>query len=195
MRYGLDLDGVMVDMHRGFNDVVNELWPGRIVPHAQPSDWDMTSLGLTQSEIGQTWNKIKTIRNWWYGLPAYTDSVSAVFRHRLKHPEDEIFYVTARTTETEGMPIMHQSQRWLEMCGISGLGTAVIVAPPDAKKIDIYEEIGVDYALDDALHIAHEGSHIIYLLERPWNENGRSKGLDVVGSVDEFFGTTRRECT
>ena len=192
MRFGLDLDGVVVDMHKGFAKVVNSIWPGRIPAGAEyPPDWDMTSLGLSQSEVGLVWGKIGTIHNWWYGLPAMSHEVGAVFRHRLHHPEDEIFYVTARTTKTDGMPLMHQCQRWLEMCGIGGLGTAVIVAPPDSKKIDIYEEIGVEYALDDALHVVEEGSHVIYLLDRPWNQKGRSAGLDVVNDIDEFFKITR----
>lgn len=193
MRYGLDLDGVVVDMHKGFAQVVNSIWPGRIPSgNEYPPEWDMTSLGLSQPELNQVWAKIRSTRNWWYGLPALTSEVSAVFRHRLAHPEDEIFYVTARSTETEGMPLMHQSQRWLEMCGIGGLGTAVIVAPEDSDKVDIYEEIGVEYAVDDALHIVEQGTHVIYLIDRSWNQEGRSKGMDVVQNLDEFFRTTRR---
>lgn len=192
MKYGIDLDGVIVDMHKGFADIVNQLWLGRIPAGREyPPDWDMTSLGLTNGELGKAWARVKTTRNWWLSLPAMTDNVGAIFRHRLMHPEDEIFYVTARTTETEGLPIMHQSQRWLEMCGIAGLGTAVIVVPTGSRKIDIYEEIGVEYAIDDSLDIVHEGSHVIYLLDRPWNQTGRVVGLDTVKGLDEFFRVTR----
>jgi hypothetical protein len=194
VRYGLDLDGVVVDMHKGFADLANQLWLGKIPTGSEyPPDWDMTSLGLTNGELGQVWARAQATRNWWMSLPAHVNNVSAVFRHRLRHPEDEIFYVTARTTETEGLPIMHQSQRWLDMCGIGGVGTSVIVVPEGTYKIDVYEEIGVEYAVDDALHIVEEGPHVIYLLDRPWNQNRRSKGLDVVKDLDEFFRVTRRE--
>lgn len=181
-------------MHKGFAELVNQIWLGRIPTGAEyPPEWDLTSLGLTQGELGVVWQKVGATRNWWLSLPAHTHNVGAIFRHRLRHPEDEIFYVTARSTETAGLPIMHQSQRWLEMCGIGGVGTSVIVTPPDTRKVDVYEEIGVEYAIDDSLDVVHEGPHIIYLLARNWNRTGRSPGLDVVENLDEFFARTRRE--
>jgi hypothetical protein len=193
VRYGIDLDGVVADMHKGFADVVNAIWPGRIPTGAEyPPEWDLRSLGLSQGELGVVWNKIGQTRNWWMGLPAIVRNVHAVWSHRVRHPEDEIFYVTARTTETEGLPIMHQSQRWLEMCGIAGLGTSVIVSGAE-RKIDVYEALGVEYAVDDSMEVVEEGAHVIYLLSQPWNQTGRSPGLDVVGSLDEFFKTTRGE--
>lgn len=190
MRYGCDLDGCLVDMHKGLADVVNSIWPGRIEPGNEvPTEWDLTSLGLSQSELGAVWSRIGDTRNWWMGLPAHRQNVDAVFRHRLMRPEDEIFYVTARTTRTPGLPIMHQSQRWLEMCGIGGLGTTVIVTAESKAKV--YDLLDIQYAIDDALHVVEEGSQVIYLLDRPYNREGRSPGLDVVESLDEFFNLTK----
>jgi len=192
VRYGIDLDGVVVDMHKGLADLINTIWLGRIPTGAEyPPEWDLTSLGLSQGELGVVWSKVRATPNWWLSLPAWTHNVGAVFRHRLKHPEDEIFYVTARTTDTKGLPIMHQSQRWLEMCGIGGVGTAVIVVPPDIHKYSIYKRIGVDAAIDDSLDVVRVGPSIIYLLDRKWNVTGRTAGLDVVKDLDEFFKTTR----
>ena len=186
-------DGVVCDFHKGLASVINSIWPGRIpVGKEYPPEWDMTSLGLSRAELGRVWQEVGAIRNWWLSLPAVVPNVRAVFTHRIRHPEDEIFYVTARSTETDGLPIMHQSQRWLEMCGIGGVGTSVIVVPSDVKKIDVYEKIGVDYAVDDCLDIVEEGPHVIYLLSREWNRTNRSPGLDIVESLDEFFKTTRR---
>jgi uncharacterized HAD superfamily protein len=194
VRYGIDLDGVVVDMHKGLADLINTIWPGRIPTGAEyPPEWDLTSLGLSQGELGVVWSKVRATLNWWLSLPAWPRNVQAVFRHRLQHPEDEIFYVTARSTDTKGLPIMHQSQRWLEMCGIGGVGTAVIVVPVDTRKVDVYEELDIAYAIDDSLDVVNEGSHIIYLLNRKWNVTGRSKGLNVVKDLDEFFSVTRRD--
>jgi uncharacterized HAD superfamily protein len=191
MRYGIDLDGVLVDMHKGLAEVINSIWPARIPAGGEvPTDWDLTSLGLSRAELGQVWRKVEDTRNWWMSLPAIPANVHALHHHRLLHPDDEIFYVTARTTETLGMPIMHQSQMWLESCGISGVGTSVIVVPEGEDKINVYERIGVQYALDDALHIVEQGPHIIYLLDQPYNRAGRSGEIDVVNSVKEFFKLT-----
>lgn len=187
MRYGIDLDGVLVDMHIGFARVVNLLYPGRIARgHEHPTDWDLTSLGLTNGEVGRVWARIRHIPNWWYSLPAIYANVSAVYRHRIRHPNDEIFYVTARSTETDGLPIMHQSQQWLDACGIGGTGTAVIVAPPDVHKISIYKRIGVVKAIDDSSDVVKMGPQVIRLLAQPWNKNAR-EGLNVVETMEEFF--------
>jgi hypothetical protein len=192
MRYGVDLDGVLVDMHKGLADVINSLWPARIPPGAEiPSEWDLTSLGLSKAELGKVWGKVEDTRNWWMSLPAIPANVHALHHHRILNPDDEIFYVTARTTETLGMPIMHQSQRWLESCGIGGIGTSVIVVPQGIHKYSIYKRIGIDYAVDDALHVVEIGTDIIYLLDKPYNRENRSPGLDVVKSLDEFFKITR----
>ena len=191
MRFGIDLDGVLVDMHRGLADVINSVWLGRIpVGQEYPPEWDLKSLGLSQAELGVVWAKVRATRNWWLSLPAFVHNVSAVWRHRLRYPEDEIFYVTARNTPTLGLPIMHQSQRWLEMCGIGGVGTSVIVAG-ETPKVDIYDVIGVDYAVDDDLDVVEAGPHVTYLLDRKWNRIGRSPGLDVVTSLDNFFQTAK----
>lgn len=193
MRYGIDLDGVLVDMHLGLAKVINSIWPGRIPPGAEyPPDWDLMSLGLFNSELDKVWDNIGERWNWWMSLPAFTNNVGAVYKHRITHPDDEVFYVTARCTDTKGLPLMHQSQRWLDQSGIGGVGTAVLVLPEGTKKIDVYEELAVDYAVDDSLKVVDEGFHIIYLLDRPWNQINRSKGLDVVSDLDEFFEITRR---
>lgn len=187
MRFGIDLDGVLVDMHIGFARVVNQLFPGRIPLGCEyPPEWDLTSLGLTHAEIGQVWRRIETTPNWWLSLPAIRENVGAVARHRITHPRDEIFYVTARATETTGMPLMHQSQSWLESVDIGGLGTAVIVVPPNIQKISIYDRIGVDRAIDDCPDIVALGKNKIWLLDRPWNKNDRV-GMAVVSNLDEFF--------
>jgi uncharacterized HAD superfamily protein len=187
VRYGIDIDGVICDMHLGFAKVVNSLYPGRIPIGAEyPPEWDLTSLGISRAEMGEVWRKIGSTPNWWYSLPAIYQNVSAVFRHRLRHPDEEIFYVTARSTVTAGMPIMHQSQRWLEACGIGGVGTSVIVVPKGQSKADVYDDIGVERAVDDCPDVVREAPRVIKLLDRQWNKNDR-EGLTVVENLEAFF--------
>ena len=41
MRYGIDLDGVIADFHKGFARTINKLFPGRVAPGDEyPTNWD-----------------------------------------------------------------------------------------------------------------------------------------------------------
>jgi hypothetical protein len=186
VRYGIDCDGVIADFHKGFARVANKLWPGRIAPGDEyPSDWEWASRGFDPDEVIRVKEEIAKIPNWWCSLPAIGHNVGAIFRHRLRYPEDEIFYVTARRTDqVAGMPMMHQSQRWIDMCGIGGLGTAVIVMDGD-NKVQLYKELAVDGAVDDdpnQVKLLSAG----YLLSTPWNTDA-SQGKWRVKDLDEFF--------
>lgn len=192
MNIAIDLDGVVCDYHKGFVRAANSIWPGRL-SDGPPPEWEMTSYGLTEREVGQVMERIRSTPNWWMSLSPLYANVSAVLQHRVRHPDDVIFYVTARHAETEGLPIFHQSHRWLEMCGLGGVGTALIVVPPDVRKVDIYEKVGVEYAVDDSLDIVAEGAHIIYLLDQPYNQTDRPASLDVVDDLKDFFKTIRRD--
>jgi hypothetical protein len=186
MRIGVDLDGVVARFNMAFAKVANQLWPGKVEPDPQPLEWDWSDLGFTEAEVDRVWAEIKRIPNWWITLPAYRENVFAIATHRTMHPEDEIFYLTARVSSA-GIPTMHQSQRWLDMCGIGGLGTAVIVKPDGVRKVSIYKRIGVTHAIDDNLPNVMEGPHIIHLLDRPWNRVGREGKLYVHESLGGFF--------
>jgi len=185
VRYGIDLDGVIADFHQGFAQVVNKLWPGRIPPGEEyPDNWDCAGI-LVDGERAKVWREIEKIPNWWCSLRAIGHNVGAIFRHRLRFPEDEIFYVTARHNDKPGtgMPVMHQSQKWIDMCGIGGLGTAVILMNGERKHW-LYGELAVDGAVDDDPH--HLPARGGVLLATPWNVNER-EGLVVVENLDEFF--------
>jgi hypothetical protein len=119
MRIGVDLDGVICDWHKGVADVINSIWPARIPPGGEyPPEWELTSLGLSKAELGEVFQRIEGMHNWYMGLPAIVRNVHAVWHHRIMRPEDEIFYVTARTTETKGLPIMDSNN------GGTGVGYA-----------------------------------------------------------------------
>ena len=193
MRYGIDLDGVICDFHKGFARTINKLFPGRVAPGAEhPDNWDWEGM-LTSEERGKVWREITRTPNWWLSLPAIGHNVGAIFRHRLQFPEDEIFYVTARHHHTgmerSGLPEMHQSQKWIDMCGIGGLGTSVILMNGERKHW-LYGELGVDGAVDDDPH--HLPAKGGYLLATPWNSKERD-GHVVIKGLDEFFERVGRK--
>lgn len=195
MRFGVDLDGVLANFNDEFSQYANTIWPGRYPPGYQATDWNFG--GMSQSDQDKVWAKIKAVPNFWLALKPYRDNVWAIARHRLLYPEDEIFYVTARVP-TDGMPVAHQSQRWLSSVGIFGLGCAVIVkAEHKEDKHSIYTELHVDAIVDDKLaeiHInkAKGGPHLPVLLDRPWNQEDRIDGITVVRNLEEFFERSQK---
>lgn len=183
MRYALDLDGVVASFHDGFARAAGRIWPGRILGHVPPRDKDYESLGLTDKEVEAVKEEIRSTPNFWMHLPAIREAVAAVVHHRLESPDDEIFYVTARRSDTTGMSIMAQSQRWTELVGIGGLGTAVIVSQNKAR---LYDELAIDAALDDD-PTNLTGFSRGFLLTQPWNEQYSGR-IPRVPTVQAFFG-------
>ena len=187
MRYGIDLDGVVCDFIAAFVREVNDVWPGKLPINYQPNDWDWSD-AMTQEEISHVWKIIKHKPNWWLSVPPDLENVRAVALHRIRHPNDEIFYVTARVS-TKGMPPMHQAQVWLKECGIAGLGTAVIVDHSNDKSA-IFNSLECDANVDDKLEAVIEHAAKTkgtFLLSRPWNAEKRPANIQVVSNLDEFF--------
>jgi uncharacterized HAD superfamily protein len=186
VRYGIDCDGVIADFNTSFVREVNNIWPGKLPVNYQPPVWDMAP--LTKDEINKVWEVIEKKPNWWLSLNGYPENIRAIALHRIKFPGDEIFYVTARH-EVAGMPTMHQTQTWLQQCGIGGLGTAVIV-DKSGSKVEIFNALECDANVDDKLAavVEHDKrTRGAYLLSRPWNEVGRPPNLRPVTNLEEFF--------
>lgn len=187
MRFGVDIDGVIASFTTAFTREVNNIWLGKLPINYMPTNWDW-SPELTKADIDKVWERIKGSYHWWLSVPPDFENVRALAIHRIRHPSDEIFYVTARVP-TKGMPVMHQTQTWLEQCGIGGLGTAVIV-DNTGDKSSIFNSLECDANIDDKLEavIDHDReTNGACLLDRPYNRVGRPTGLRVVTSLDEFF--------
>ena len=187
MRYGIDVDGIVCDFVSGFVREINNLWPGRLPLNYQPDSFTVWG-DFTHKDWDVIWDYVSKKPNWWLTLHPYPDNLRAIAVHRIRHPEDEIFYVTARH-EVEGMPTMHQTQTWLNQCGIGGLGTAVIV-DKTSDKAAIFNALMCDANIDDKLEAViehHARTNGAFLLDRPWNRNERPFGIQVVTNLGEFF--------
>ena len=197
MKYGIDLDGIVCDYVSSLTRLANELYPGSVPSNWQPAGtWD---LPLSADKREEVFRAVRRYHNFWLTLDAYRDNVRAIANHRIAHPSDEIYYVTARKP-TRGLPVVHQSQRWLEMCGIAGVGTAVIASHENDDKHGILKALAVDAFVDDTLdevhiNMAKGGPHRSYLLARPWNQEGRWSGVRVVSNLAAFFKEASHEAT
>jgi hypothetical protein len=184
MRFGIDVDGVIADFTGAFIREVNNIWPGRFPVDYQPIEWHW----IPESDEDRVWKVVKNKPNWWLSLQAYPENIRAIALHRIRHPDDELFFVTARVS-TKGMPPMHQTQIWLNQCGIGGIGTSVIV-DHSGDKSAIFNALECDANVDDKLEavIDHvKRTNGAYLLDRLWNRSGRPSGIPTVRGLDEFF--------
>ena len=191
MRFAIDVDGVVANYVQAFVHEVNLLWPGRLPIDYQFPEWHEIG-DLTEGEIKRVLGVIHSKPNWWMGLRPYMENVSAIARHRKQFPSDELYFVTARQ-DTEGMPTMHQTQEWLRMCGIYGLGTGVIV-DYGGDKVPIYNALQCDANIDDKLEaaIAHSrNTRNGILLDRVWNRTNRPPSVIAVSNLSEFFALAR----
>jgi hypothetical protein len=182
----------VADFTSAFIREVNNIWPGRLQLDYQPTKWDWSDGGMSDADNSRVWAVIQKKPNWWLSLHPYPENVRAIAIHRVRHPDDEIFYVTARVS-TAGMPVMHQTQTWLSQCGIGGLGTAVIVDHSNDKSA-IFNALECDENIDDKLEAVIEHAARTkgaYLLSRPWNRDRRPEGIRVVANLEEFFKATR----
>jgi uncharacterized HAD superfamily protein len=192
VRFGIDVDGCIASFTDAFINAVNTLWPGRLPLSYEPTDWDWTNSGLTVAERNHVYAYIEKIPNFWMSLKPIMENVSAIALHRKRFPDDELYYVTARR-DTAGMPTMHQTQEWLRMCGIYGLGTGVIV-DYGGDKVPIFNALDCDLNVDDKLEavIAHSrDTKWGVLLDRMWNRSNRPSSIIVVSNLSEFFALAR----
>ena len=197
MKWAIDLDGVVANYWGAWARLANELYPGILPDGYQPTNLDLPEIDPAKRQA--VYDRLHRTFNFWMSLDSHRENVRAIANHRIAHPSDEVYYVTARKP-TRGMPVVHQSARWLEMCGIAGIGTAVICSHGNGDKHSILEALQIDAYVDDGLDevmisMARGGPHISYLLDRPWNQD-RWSGVRVVPNLATFFreaprGTTR----
>jgi len=191
MRFGIDIDGVVADFVAAFVREINNLWPGRLPVNFQPDNFSVWA-DFTKKDWDAIWSYVGKKRNWWLTLHPDPENLRAIALHRIRHPEDEIFFVTARH-EVEGMPTMHQTQVWLSECGINGLGVGVIV-DNSGDKSAIFNSLECDANIDDKLEavIEHNSKTTgAFLLDRAWNRLGRPEGIRTCRNLEEFFTAVR----
>ena len=192
MRFGIDIDGILGDFNSAFCALTNKVYPGKLDTNFVPTDWDWSN-GLTSAEHARVWEVLNKTPNFWLGVPPLMENVGAIARHRRLHPEDELFFVTARQADlAHSMPAMHQTQIWLNQCGIGGIGTSVIVA--NQGKVDVFNALECDANIDDKLSAVVDHAKYCdgsYLLDTSMNRDGRPPRLRVVTNLTQFFKEVR----
>lgn len=188
-KIAVDVDGVLSNFVRGFNAIIDELWPGRLSSDFVQSSWNWEDCtDLTKAEISQVWDRLKGLAYFWQALPGYNDNVEAM-REFLDETRDvDVIYLTSRM-DTGGRSALRQTEEWLWKHGISRPNTIVVPVSGADKKRAFVELFEIKAIIDDYLPTVVSMGSITeaYLLDRPWNQSDRVGEIKVVGSLGEFL--------
>ena len=152
LRVAFDLDGTVADMHSAMARVASEMF-GRGEPSADASgssvegDVELPSLAdlsLSSRQQSQLWDRVRSIDNFWLGLPETEPGIIARIARTADTRRWDVIFITTRPS-TAGLPTQIQSQRWLAAKGFS-LPSCYVVTGSRGKVADA---LTLDAVVDD----------------------------------------------
>ena len=180
----LDLDGVLSYFVLGFTQEAVTLGylEKPFGTSCQPT-WEFGNC-LTILQQMEIWNIIENDPWWWANLSALVDNRSFETINNFQLLNQVVF-----CTNRRGPKVQLQTKYWLANNGI--VNPAVVVTK---RKGEVAKALDIDYSLDDQVHNANCIHWMAdmrpcrsYLLDQPYNKEGRIKGVRVVRNVTEFL--------
>jgi hypothetical protein len=157
LRVAFDLDGTIADMHVVLRKEAERLYgeanlPGTIDPPGTDEDTKdepesakvMAELRLTARQQTELWEHVKTIENFWSGLPEMEPGIVARIAGVAAARRWEVIFLTTRPL-VAGETVQIQSQRWLQAHGFA-LPSVFVVRRSRGKVADALE---LDAVVDD----------------------------------------------
>ena len=156
LRVAFDLDGTIADMHSVLRTHVEQLFgvaelSDTAAPADAKTDHDepesakvMAEMHLTARQQMQLWQHVKTIDNFWSGLPEMEPGIVGRIAQTARSRRWEVLFLTTRPL-VAGETTQIQSQRWLEAHGF--LLPSVFVVQRSRGKIA--EALDLDAVVDD----------------------------------------------
>jgi hypothetical protein len=157
LRVAFDLDGTLADMHvvlrreaeRLFGEsqlatAVEPSGAGAGEPDEPESDKVMAELHLSDRQQMQLWEHVKTIENFWCGLPEMEPGIVARLAETATARRWEVLFLTTRPL-VAGETVQIQSQRWLEAHGFQYPSVFVV----QRSRGRIADALEIDAVVDD----------------------------------------------
>lgn len=190
LRFGVDVDGVLANFTYEVARISEQLWPGRLPPDYEPSDWYYTDV-FSKADWREIWKQINLTWNFWLKMKAYPSNAGAL-RYFMYTQAAELYYVTSRA-KTEGTSVLTQTAVWLETRLLGGSNSAVIPVPHSGNKKAVIEALELPFFLDDydqtVRHLQDVPGLKAYVLDRPWNR--AATDLPRVFSVEEYLNIVK----
>jgi hypothetical protein len=191
-KYGIDIDGVLANFDQAMIKVMRKL--GINLPDDfHPSDWNWGNANLPSDGMARAWAIIDATENFWESLTPTEDILTmATFFHEHADNDCDIYFITARE-DSAGRSVRKQSENWLrEYLGHPKQTINVLPSKSGMDKVDILHAMHVDCSIDDHTPTIVNAktlkpNHRAYLLNKPWNQDGKFYSLKIVNSLKEFF--------
>ena len=194
MRISFDLDGVLCDFNTNVRPILLELYPDKVPPEGEPTDWYYNCFGLSREDWGPIFDIIKKTPNFWRREPAYQRNVDAAVRFVNSRPDVTVFYMTQRP-DTDGGTAYDQTLDWLVNNNLYPFDrevTTPIIVKDATEKAGIIEELAIDFSIDDKQETVEQCNkiqgHRAYLLDRPWNSTSLQPRVFTVDHFIEVIG-------
>jgi len=157
LRVAFDLDGTLADMHVVLRKEAERLFAETELsasidqPGTVPGSKDepesvqvMTELHLTGRQQTQLWEHVRTIDNFWTGLPEMEPGIVGRIARAMAARRWEVIFLTTRPL-VAGETVQIQSQRWLEAHGFP-LPSVFVVK---RSRGSIAQALELDAVVDD----------------------------------------------
>lgn len=167
-RLGFDLDGVIVNFARAYEDLIVEQAGVDLFPEHRPDPpvWNWPEFyGYTHEQTKDAWKVIDTHPFFWSRLKP----LPAVRHLRALEEDHDLYFITHRQ---RGVRVKQQTEGWLHTYGVKH--PTVLLADGDGKgpiarglKLHFY----IDDKLENAVEVAeHHPGCQVYLLDYPHNQ-------------------------
>jgi hypothetical protein len=192
LRVAFDLDGTLADMHVVLRREAEALFGQPQLAGAMDASGSETSRGdepestkvmaelhLTRRQQMRLWEHVKTVENFWCGLPEMQAGVVARLAEIARRRRWEVLFLTTRPL-VAGDTVQIQSQRWLEQHGFRYPSVYVV----QRSRGKIANALDLDALVDDrpenCLDVAVD-SDAMPVLIWPGDPNGLPPGTPRLG--------------
>lgn len=186
MIVGLDVDGILANFFKAYEDIIVEAtgvdkFPARY-PVLLPPTWNWPEFyGYDKKVISEVWRYIKQSPTFWTEMTALP--YAKEFLEHLDKSDHEVYFITDRP----GICSQMQTQLWLADNGfygpnviISRKGKGVVAA---ALSLDVY----IDDKGENIVDVVEKAPGTrVYMLKYPYNEEWISKSPRTLLSLQDF---------
>lgn len=192
MVLGIDIDGVLADFTTAYADLLVEItgsdllpkgWREGIVNKTFPTSWNWDlDAGYTKEQTRQVWERgILTSAKFWRSLQALPGAQDAIKQfNKLSNEGHEVYFMTHRM----GKKAKQQTEEWLYD---HGMNYPTVLLSGD--KTPLLANLGAKFFIDDKVATMNDvlragvvGEHL-YIINSPWNNEGRERGLKAAHSA------------
>jgi 5'(3')-deoxyribonucleotidase len=199
-KLAIDLDGVLADFTIEMVRILRTELGVDLPADYQATDWMWTEADLPKNAMNKAWDIIDATPHFWEMLNPLMPNIITMAEYFNEHAgkDRDIFFITARK-DGFGSSTKAQSERWLyQYLGQPKSAITVLPVKSGLDKAEVIYALQLTHSIDDHTpticnNNSLKNGHKAYLLDQPWNQDGKSYGLKIVHSLNEFFEEVEKD--